>query len=169
MAAKSKVGLFWAQCCALTIVNLTSCVLNTFPPPPLSPSFSPFIADFLLFSFQPHTNGWRVSVPFKRSTPSKGGAKADGQVSSFSGARPHLRSWVYIWKLCRYQISQENHSNSPLSVFSSGQCVQVGDGCKVIASQRHKGGRRCKVKERQTKICDRGAKGNTKITLRETL
>lgn len=44
------------------------------------------LVDFLLFSFQLLMNGWKVGVPFKKSTSStpKGGAKADGQVRSFS-------------------------------------------------------------------------------------
>lgn len=44
------------------------------------------LVDFLLFSFQPLMNGWKVGVPFKKSTSSapKGGAKADGQVRRFS-------------------------------------------------------------------------------------
>ncbi|XP_044065267.1 tuftelin 1a [Siniperca chuatsi] len=42
---------------------------------------------------KPHTNGWKVSVPFKKSTSSapKGGAKADGQEADEEAERIKLR------------------------------------------------------------------------------
>lgn len=81
MAVKHKVGPFSAS--LLTIVHFTSCVcFVAFPVASLVSLCHSFLADLLLFSPQPLINGWKVGVPFKKSTPSasKGGAKSDVQV-----------------------------------------------------------------------------------------
>lgn len=82
---------------------------------PLISIFHSSLADFLLFSIQPHTNGWKVSVPFRKSASSapKGGAKADGQVSSSSCARPPYKvvlDWIFTVYTCKsFQYVEAMH------------------------------------------------------------
>ena len=82
--------------CCFTIVNLTSCVLKGFSSTSLISMFHSFLAHFLLFSPQPHTNGWKVGIPFRKNASSapKGGAKVNEQVSSLSCDGPYSRMCI---------------------------------------------------------------------------
>ena len=92
-------------------------------------TFHSFLADFLLFFFfQPLTNGWKVSVPFRKSSSSapKAGAKTDAQVSRISRARPSFRS-------CLYTIESMSHfSGRCMYQIVAGVCVLLWTMCAGV-------------------------------------
>lgn len=92
MAAKTKVAKF---CCVLAFYFLP--LILCFMAFPFTPIIIPavvhsFPADFLLFFFQPHTNGWKVGIPFRKNGLSapKTGSTTDGQVSRIKKCWPTL-------------------------------------------------------------------------------
>lgn len=156
MAAKNKVCLFWAPLLCLTIVNTPNGISSTF----FVSIFHSFLADFLLFSHQLHTNGWKVGVPFRKNASSapKEEAKAAAQVNFFSCEQPLLTVVNSILRICvgLFRFGAVHVSNvpyyscSPLCVRflldNVFLCVSCDAG-KAIASQRHT--RRCKVKQKE--------------------
>lgn len=115
------------------LLTLHPVCLMAFPTPSLLSIFHCSLADFLLFSFQTLTNGWKVGVPFKKSTPSapKGGVKADGQVRSFSiqGCVLYIQQYmcVFIWGSVHIKchISNQQSSVSGFPLDNECQCVSV--------------------------------------------
>lgn len=103
MAAKSKVHfeLLCGGAGGFTIVYPASRALCGISSTSLISVFHSLFAHFLLFSLQPHINGWKVGVPFRKNgfSSSKSETKADGQVSSITcethtGCNVHIKSCV---------------------------------------------------------------------------
>lgn len=80
MATKNKVGPFLDA--ALPLLTVYPAYLKAFPPALFIIFVNSLLADCLVFLFQPLINGWKVNIPFKKSSSSgaKGGSKSDGQV-----------------------------------------------------------------------------------------
>lgn len=124
--------------------------------------FHSFLAHFLLFSTQPHTNGWKVGYPFRKNASSapKGGAKANEQVSSLTRDRPLFEvlctEHVWVFSVCRSNAHIKSHIMAAVHCVCfplDDMCQYVSsDACKAITSPRHTDRRRCNVKQRQTEM-----------------
>lgn len=88
-----------------------------------------FSADFLSFFMQPHTNGWKVGIPFRKNGLSA--PKTDGQVSRKTHEQALLQAAVGGVFFIRVRLL-ENILN--LTFVASAHRTL----CKAIRSQRHK-------------------------------